>query len=417
MIHTFEILMVDLLFILLITLFTEMIVDTKIFSEKKRNIVYTFSFSLALLINFFFTVHIDGSFMMDLRHTVLLIGGLYGGVYTLPVLSILAISYISFYSPDEAMANTLTIIIEAVIIFCFSKYYHKWRLRKKMAVIAISVILVGFVIMKIIDFLFHFTTGYDFFIVCIYGGSMLILIYSIEWVRNSIAIKTRIQQTEKLEIVSHLAASVSHEIRNPLTVTKGFLQILETEEYPEEKKREFFSLARSELGRAEAIITDYLTFAKPSTNKMEILDVREELTHLIEVVYPFANMHSIFIESKLQPVLIKGEKQLFHQCIFNILKNAIEAMEGKGGTLVIESVAMGSMVEITISDTGIGMDKKQIQRLGEPYFSMKGKNGTGLGMMVVHSIIKSMYGKIRVESNLGKGTTFVIVFPRVNELK
>jgi two-component system, sporulation sensor kinase B len=416
MIHTFEILMVDLLFILLITLFTEMFVDTKVYSEKKRNIVYTFSFSLALLINFFFTVHINGNFMMDLRHTVLLIGGLYGGVYTLPVLAVLAIGYIGFYSPEEELANTMTIIIEAVVIFCLSKYYHKWRLRKKMAVIGMTVTFIGYGIMKVVDFLFHFTTGYDFFIVTIYGGSMLILIYAMEWVRNSIAIKTRIQQTEKLEIVSHLAASVSHEIRNPLTVTKGFLQILETEEYPEEKKREFFSLARSELGRAEAIITDYLTFAKPSTNKMEILDVKDELIHLIEVVYPLANMHSILIESTLHPVQIKGEKQLFHQCIFNLLKNAIEAMEDKGGSLVITCQATkGNMTEIRISDTGIGMDKKQMQRLGEPYFSMKGKNGTGLGMMVVHSIIKSMNGKIRVESNVGKGTTFVLHFPSIIE--
>lgn len=411
MIDTFEILMVDLLFILLITLFTEMFVDTKVYSEKKRNMVYTFSYSIALLINFFFTVHIDGKFMMDLRHTVFLIGGLYGGIYTLPVLSIFAICYIGLYSPNEAFANTLTIMIEAVIIFCLAKFYRKWRLRKKMAVIGITVILIGYCIMKIVEYLFHFTTGYDFFIVSIYGGSMLILIYAMEWVRNSIAIKTRIQQTEKLEIVSHLAASVSHEIRNPLTVTKGFLQILETEEYPEEKKREFFSLARSELGRAEAIISDYLTFAKPSTNKMEILDMREELIHMVEVIYPLANMYSILIETDLHQVMVKGEKHLFHQCIFNILKNAIEAMEGKDGSLFIKSQLKGNMVEISISDTGIGMDKKEIQRLGEPYFSMKGKNGTGLGMMVVHSIIKSMNGKIRVESTPGKGTTFVLHFP------
>jgi two-component system, sporulation sensor kinase B len=413
MLKTFEMLMVDLLFILLIALFTEMLLDTKEFSKRRRTIVYIISYTLALLINFIFTVQIDGKFMMDLRHTVFLIGGLYGGIYTLPVLAIFGIAYIGVYSPNEAMANSMTIIIESVVIFFLSKSYHKWRLRKKMAFTGVTFILVGSAVMKIVQYLYHFTTGYDFFIISIYGVSILIIIFALEWARNSIAMKTRIQRAEKLEIVSHLAASISHEIRNPLTVTKGFLQILENEDYPTEKKKEFFSLARSELNRAEGIIRDYLTFAKPASNKLEIFDVRDELMHIVEVMYPLANMNSVLMETNFSQGMVKGEKPLFHQCVMNILKNAIEAMEENGGSLVIMSQIKGTMVEIHISDTGIGMDSKQIQRLGEPYFSMKGKNGTGLGMMVVYSIIKSMHGKIRVESNLGKGTTVVLQIPKV----
>jgi two-component system, sporulation sensor kinase B len=413
--NTFEMLMVDLLFILLIALFTEMLLDTKEYSKRRRVATYSFSYTLALLFNLIFTVQIDGKFMMDLRHTVFLIGGLYAGTYILPVLAIVAILYVGIHSPGDTMANLFTIITETVVIFFLAKYYPKWRLLRKMAFTGVTIIVVGYAVMKIVEYIFGFTTGYDFFVISIYGGSILIIIYAMEWVRNSIAIKTRIQKTEKLEIVSHLAASISHEIRNPLTVTKGFLQILENEDFPVDKKREFFSLAKSELNRAEEIIRDYLTFAKPSSNKLEMLGVREELMYMVKMIQPLANMNSVLIKTNLNPVMVKGERSLFHQCILNLLKNAIEAMEETGGALVIMSRISGNSVEILISDTGIGMDSKQILRLGEPYFSMKGKNGTGLGMMVVYSIIKSMNGKIKVESNLGKGTSFILHFPCVND--
>ncbi|MDP4170517.1 MAG: HAMP domain-containing sensor histidine kinase [Bacillota bacterium] len=417
MLNTFQMLMVDLLFVLLIALFTEMLMDSKEYSKRRRTTAYSLSYTAALLFSLIFSVQINGKFMMDLRHTVFLIGGLYGGLYTLPVLSVIAITYVAIHSPHEAMANIVTILIETVVIFFLAKYYPKWRLRQKMTYIGFTVIIVGYAVMKIVQYFFHFTTGYDFFIISIYGGSVLILIFSMEWVRNSIEIKTRIQRTEKSEIVSHLAASIAHEIRNPLTVTKGFLQILENGDFPFEKKREYFSLAKSELDRAEEIISDYLTFAKPSSNKLQTLDVREEMMHLVEVIIPSANMNSVVIKTNLNPVMVMGEKPLFHQCILNILKNGIEAMEENGGSLIIMSRKKGNIVEIRISDTGIGMDKEQIQRLGEPYFSTKGKNGTGLGMMVVYSIIKSMNGKIKVESNLGQGTSFILQFPSVNELK
>lgn len=367
-INTFEVLMVDLLFILLIALFTEMFLDTKEYSIRKRTSVYILTYTFALVINFFFSIHIDGKFMVDLRHIVLLIGGLYGGLNTLIVLSLFSIAFIGFYSPDEAIANSITIIIEIIFISLLFKHYHGWNLPKKLGFMGLTVGLVGFSIMKLVDYFFHFTTGYDYYIVAIYSVSILIIILALEWVRDSIAIKKRIQQAEKLEIVSHLAASISHEIRNPLTVTKGFLQMLENEDFPLEKKKEFFSLAKSELNRAEGIIRSYLTFAKPSTNTLELLDIKEEIISIIEVINPLANMNSVQIETNLTPVLVMGEKALFHQCIFNIMKNAIEAMEGKGGLLVINTIKKGTMVDIVISDTGIGMDIKQIKRLGEPYF-------------------------------------------------
>jgi two-component system, sporulation sensor kinase B len=411
MYEIFKILIIDLFFILLISLCTEMLIDKKNYSKNKRTIVYVITYTIALLLNMVFYVRFDDLFQVDLRHIIFIMAGLYGGLRCMPPLLLFIVLYIGFMYPHEASANLIALSVETIAVAFLSKYYHNWRLIKKLASLGIATLLNGLLVMKTVEYFFEFTTGYDYLIISFYGGSIMLLIAMIEWVRNSIAINQRIQRAEKLELVSHLAASISHEVRNPLTVTRGFLQILEGGNYTQEKKKEYFSLAKSELDRAEGIIRDYLTFAKPSSHKTEKLMLKDEIQHILEIISPLANMNSITIHTELTNGSIWGEAHLFHQCILNILKNGIESMELKGGTLNIATKEVGKLIELTISDSGVGMSNEQIKRLGEPYFSTRGKNGTGLGMMVVYSIIHSMKGRIHVSSQVGHGTTFVISFP------
>ncbi|WP_442598432.1 ATP-binding protein [Neobacillus sp. D3-1R] len=415
MLETFKVLIVDLFFILLISLCTEMIIDKQNFSKNKKALLYTIAYGLAIIINMIFNVRIDNSFQMDLRHTVFVMAGLYGGIRCMIPLLGFIVMYIGILYPYEAWANLIAVSVETIAVIFLSKYYHDWRLRKKLALLGLATILNGLFVMKSVQYFFDFTTGYDYLIIAFYGGSIILLVTMLEWVRNSIAINRRIQRAEKLELVSHLAASISHEVRNPLTVTRGFLQLLESEEFPIEKRKEFFQLAKSELDRAEGIIRDYLTFAKPYPHKTEILNLEHEINHILEIINPLANMNSVTILTQIRNGHIMGEAQLFHQCILNIIKNAIEAMETNGGSMKIETNILEDMVELSVSDTGTGMTKEQMDRLGEPYFSTRGKNGTGLGMMVVYSIVHSMNGKIQVRSLLGHGTTFVLQFPRIGK--
>jgi two-component system, sporulation sensor kinase B len=411
MFETLNVLIIDLFFILLISLCTEMLIDKKNYSKNKRTIVYVITYGIALVLNMVFYVRIDDLFQVDLRHTIFVIAGLYGGLRCMPPLLLFIVIYIGVMYPHEAYANLIALSVETLAIAFLYKYYHNWRLRKKLASLGIATLLNGILVMKSVEYFFNFTTGYDYLIISFYGVSIILLVAMLEWVRNSIAINQRIQKAEKLELVSHLAASISHEVRNPLTVTRGFLQILESEDFSKEKKQEYFSLAKSELDRAEGIIRDYLTFAKPYPHKTEKLKVSEEIHHILEIISPLANMNSVTIHTDLKDGFIWGEAHLFHQCILNILKNGIESMELKGGTLKIDTRLVGGIIVLTISDSGIGMTKEQISRLGEPYFSTRGKNGTGLGMMVVYSIVHSMKGKIQVSSQVGRGTTFVLKFP------
>nr|WP_316046707.1 ATP-binding protein [Planococcus glaciei] len=218
---------------------------------------------------------------------------------------------------------------------------------------------------------------------------------------------------EKLETVSHFAASVSHELRNPLQSVKGFLQLMQEQEYSREKRLEFQGTMLEEIEAADQLINDYLLFAKPVQKQLEVLKVESEVEQVLKVMKPYAHWGKV--EIRLAEfhgsAKILADKQKLHQALINIIRNGIEAMPD-GGTLDIAIKERKNEVSIKVKDAGNGMTKEEIQRLGEPYFSTKSK-GTGLGMMVTYSIIRQMGGEIQVSSEKGKGTSFTLSFPLV----
>ncbi|WP_374021028.1 HAMP domain-containing sensor histidine kinase [Paenibacillus thiaminolyticus] len=214
-----------------------------------------------------------------------------------------------------------------------------------------------------------------------------------------------------MEILSELAASVAHEVRNPLQVTRGFLQLLGGKTGT--KEQEYLNLALTELDRASEIITDFLTFAKPELDEIHILDVADELRHIEGILMPMATMHGGTIELDASPELrIQGNSSKFKQAFINMIKNSIEAFTEKG-LIRVKAYERNEQVIIWIEDNGIGMDEEELKRLGEPYFSNKTK-GTGLGLMVTFRIIEVMQGKMDIKSEKGVGTVITVSFPSVS---
>ncbi|WP_339271293.1 HAMP domain-containing sensor histidine kinase [Paenibacillus sp. FSL W8-0187] len=223
-----------------------------------------------------------------------------------------------------------------------------------------------------------------------------------------------LQRSEKMEIISELAASVAHEVRNPLQVTRGFMQLLAQNSKQAEK--EYFGLALKELDRASGIITDFLTFAKPELENEVKLNVYEELKHVKGILLPLANLSGGTIELDVAKELyMTGNSSKLKQAMINIVKNSIEALDGEG-VIRIWAYAKGEEVVIHIKDDGIGMDAADLERLGEAYFSNKSK-GTGLGLMVTFRIIEAMHGTIHFVSEKGSGTEAIIRFPAVPALQ
>ncbi|WP_198402095.1 ATP-binding protein [Paenibacillus crassostreae] len=222
-------------------------------------------------------------------------------------------------------------------------------------------------------------------------------------------INNELQRSEKLEIISELAASVAHEVRNPLQVTRGFLQLL-TERYEQEQAQMYLIMALDELDCASNIITDFLTFAKPDFDQITELNIYDELTHIESILIPLANLSDGVVSMDIPHDLsIMGNSSKFKQALINLIKNSIEAWNGRG-IIRIWAYKNNSIVTVHIEDNGVGMDQEELTRLGAPYFSNKTK-GTGLGLMVSFRIIEAMQGEIQYKSQKGAGTEAIITFP------
>ncbi|AJY77519.1 hypothetical protein VN24_05130 [Paenibacillus beijingensis] len=217
-----------------------------------------------------------------------------------------------------------------------------------------------------------------------------------------------LQRSDKMEIVSGLAASVAHEVRNPLQVTRGFLQLLGQK--ASEKEMAYMNLAIEELDRASNIITDFLTFAKPELDSVKRLHLSDELRRIQGILNPLANLSGGKIILEIPDDLyIRGDSSKFRQAIINIVKNSIEAIKEHGQVHIL-AYGEGDAVVIRIMDNGEGIKPEALKKLGEPYYSNKTR-GTGLGLMVTFRIIEAMRGTLTYSSEPGVGTEAVIRFP------
>ncbi|WP_411349190.1 ATP-binding protein [Paenibacillus sp. WLX2291] len=233
---------------------------------------------------------------------------------------------------------------------------------------------------------------------------------AIEYSRQLELFNNELQRSEKMDIISELAASVAHEVRNPLQVTRGFLQL--TQMNTDDKGREHLKMALDELDRAAGIITDFLTFAKPQFDQEDMLDLSQEFSNIENIMQPLASLQggTLLIDVPEQ-LYIRGNSSKFKQACINIIKNGIEALR-KDGNVTIQARRWDDSICIYIRDNGSGMDEQELARLGEPYFSNKTK-GTGLGLMVTFRIIEAMGGQLEFHSKKGEGTEAVLTFPLI----
>lgn len=222
-----------------------------------------------------------------------------------------------------------------------------------------------------------------------------------------------LRKSEKLAVASQLAAGVAHEIRNPLTSIKGFLQLIEEGLF----KPSYMDILKSELNRIESILNEFLTIAKPH---QESLFVRSNICNILENVIQLMNtnaiMRNIQIVASIDPDIPEIEcieNQLI-QVFINIIKNALEASENNGKIIIRVKKEGNQQIVISFQDHGCGISEDRIHKLGEPFYSNK-ERGTGLGLMITYKIIEHHKGTIQVSSKVNKGTTITITLPLSQE--
>lgn len=233
-------------------------------------------------------------------------------------------------------------------------------------------------------------------------------------IRNDITERKKteevLHQQDKLAAVGQLAAGVAHEIRNPLTTMKGYTEFLQLEETHEERQ-EYLSIILDEIDRVNNIVEDFMVLSKPKAAELEERDIIPIIKNVVSFLEFEARNRNVKIGFEYQQDIIQIEcdENRLKQVLLNFIKNGIEAMPD-GGNITVRAGIINNQVQIAIKDTGVGIPQEKLKNIGEPFFTTK-KNGNGLGLMVSFKIIESHNGKVFIESELNKGTTFNIVLP------
>ncbi len=213
-------------------------------------------------------------------------------------------------------------------------------------------------------------------------------------------------QLRRLSSISQIAAGIAHEVKNPLTSVRGFLQLL-SEKYPDKH----FEIAELELDNALSIITNFLSVTKPNLDheSPQEVHVAAEIESTLNLFLD--RMYRVTVEKHFSDteISVYGRKNQIKRAFFNLLKNAFESIPGQGSIRLTHRV-QGNEVLVAISDTGVGMDDEMMSLLGTPFLTTK-DDGTGMGLPQVYSTIYQHGGRIAVDSKKGQGTTFTVFIP------
>ena len=222
-----------------------------------------------------------------------------------------------------------------------------------------------------------------------------------------------IRKSEKLSIVGELAAAVAHEVRNPLTSIKGFLQLLQYKA-TEDKDIRYYDIMLSEIERINFIVSEFMVLSKPQSVIYQNENISSILTDVITLLETIAIVKNIEVTKELETdIMVNCEANQIKQVLINIFKNAIEAVPKNGKIDINVTKWEEDTVRIRFTDNGRGIPSELLSRLGEPFYTTKEK-GTGLGLMVSFKIIEEHHGTITIESEINKGAIVDIILPVAN---
>ncbi len=220
----------------------------------------------------------------------------------------------------------------------------------------------------------------------------------------------QLRKSDRLNLIGELAAGIAHEIRNPMTALKGFIQLLEPSIKAEHSM--YYDVITSELARIDSIINEFLILAKPQETKYEEKDICQIMRETVDLLSAQAVLYNVQFHTHYEDKLeyVNCEPNQLKKVFINLIKNAIEVMPNGGVIKISISTINDQFIQISICDQGKGIPSDQIKKLGEPFYTTKEK-GTGLGLMVSYRIIEEHNGSIEVESKEGIGTLFKIRIP------
>ncbi|MCP4713710.1 MAG: response regulator, partial [Deltaproteobacteria bacterium] len=261
-------------------------------------------------------------------------------------------------------------------------------------------------------------------------GTPIAMIGTIQDITERHRMEEIAKQTQKMEAIGTLAGGIAHDFNNILTAIIGYAELANNEVSQDSSIQEYLSLILKSSDRAKELVKQILTFSRKRQDERKTLQLStiiKEATKLLRSTIPTTiEINQIIDEST---GIINADPTQMHQIVMNLCTNAAYAMQESGGVLEItlspiiitqeslskyHDVSPGPFVELKITDSGIGIEPRLIHRIFEPFFTTKEmEKGTGMGLAVVHGIVKDHGGNISVDSRPGKGTTFTILLPQV----
>ncbi len=228
------------------------------------------------------------------------------------------------------------------------------------------------------------------------------------------AMGDRVRRVEKMAAVGEMGAGLAHEIKNPLASITGSIQLLR-EEIPFESGRDkLMQIILREADRLSALVGNFLLFARPPSGESIPIDLDSAIPETIRLVEQDRRFHNTVTIEQSGPsgLWIVMDPDHFRQILWNLLLNAVEAIDGGGVVGVSVDTIKDGLVAIRISDDGCGITETQMQSIFDPFYTSK-PHGTGLGLSIVHSILESYDGWLEVESRPGQGTHFTMKIKRI----
>ncbi len=371
---------------------------------------------ICLFLSMTFGTGIITGFFYDSRFVILFFGLIFGGLQTGFILLFEFVLYRIYLGGDGTWPSMITMSIAFPLSILLYKLYLNVQRKSLIILMAgfiISIIpLATIYIRNPVDVTSHLV--FHTFAIPIQNAiGIWMLVPLFQRAVSNKELFIIYAKNEKMEAISHVAASLVHEVRNPLTTVKGFLQLIRKNPMERNKVEGYIDICTEEIQRTESILSEYLSISKPNAEKQETVDLYNQMQAVIEVMKPYANMYSVelVMNKAMGPIHILANQDKMKQFLVNFIKNAIEACSNvPSGEVSLRLEVCAGKALLTIKDNGVGMSQEQVKRLGSIYFSTK-TNGTGLGLTFSYQVIHELGGSVSVHSIPQVGTQFTIKLP------
>ncbi|CAH1057317.1 sensor histidine kinase [Paenibacillus pseudetheri] len=409
----------DILLQLLFAL-TPFVLYTIYYRDKAENYskqFITITCMICLFMSMTFPASVQKGIIFDVRYVIMFFGMVYGGITTGVVLLVEFLIYRLLIGGQGIFSAVIILSITFSLSALLSILYRRCSEYRKLvtfiAGISFSLIPIG----TMLATEYHYTIqnlNFNILVMPVQNSlGIWILISLFNKAVSDKELYLRYLQSEKSETIAHVAASLAHEVRNPLTAVMGFLKLLKDDSITKEKSQKYIDICLEEIKRTEVILSEYLSIAKPNHSMVEKIELVQQIYAIIDIITPYANMNNVTLEIQhLEDQLyVSANPTEIKQLFINFIKNAIEACAVlPSGNVNICIERQSKFAKIAIIDNGVGMSIEQMDRLGSIYFSTKSK-GTGLGLTLSYQLIRSMNGDVTVRSKSGEGTQFILTLP------